>query len=226
MEIGSGTGSAPTLDGETVRGWDRIAGTAGMFMTVLLLIRLLTPQDIGDITRDNRSGHEFSIFLVYAGTGFFLIFLAGVTSRLRRSEGSAGMYSGLFVVGGAVFAAILLLSAGFDLAVLKADDSEAEAALLPLATWAGLSAGPVAVAMCLGGATAIVTSQAFPTWLGLLALVVGFASLLGTFGVFGEENASGPGAAGLVGFLLLIAWVATASVLMLLRPGAGENDPA
>jgi hypothetical protein len=217
-----------SLDADTVRGWDRIAGTAGAFVVALFLIRLLTPQDLADITGDNRRGHEVAVFLAYAGVGFFLIFLAGAWSRMRRSEGAGGMYSGLFVVGGAIFAVIVLLSATFDLAVLKADDADAEAALLPLAQWAGLSAGPAAVAMCLGAATAIVAGQGFPTWLGLSAVLVGFAYLLGSFGVFGEgdEESGGPGSAGLVGFLLFIAWVAAASLVLLIRPGDGREDPA
>jgi hypothetical protein len=225
MEISSGTGSGSTLDGETVRGWDRIAGTVGVFVVLLFLARLLTPQDISDTTEDNRLGHEVSIFLADAGVGFFLIFLAGVWSRLRRSEGGGGMYAGLFVVGGAAFAAVFLLSAGFDLAVLTADEADVEAALLPLPNWAGLSAVPAAVAMCLGAATAIVTSQAFPTWLGLLTVALGFVFLLGAFRVFGEEGGGALDSVGLVSYLLVNAWVLAASVLLLLRPGDGRNDP-
>ena len=168
-----------TLDGDTVRLWDLIGGAAGVVFVVLLLLGLLTPQTpaadtvagvIGGRIEDDHLGHEVSAFFILAGVGFFLIFLAGVWSRLRRSEGGGGMFAGLFVVGGAIFAAILLVSEAFHLALLKAataDDDGALPALVWLADWAGLSALPAAVAMFLGAAAAIGTSQAFPTWLGL-----------------------------------------------------------
>ena len=44
--------------------------------------------------------------------------------------------------------------------------------------------------------------------------------------IFGEAGAGALDSAGIVGFLMIIAWVLAASLLLLLQRGDGPNDPA
>ena len=195
MEMGAG---GRTLDGDTVRLWDRIAGAAGVVFVVLLLLGLLTPQTptadtlaqvIGDRLETDHLGHEMSIFLALAGVGFFLIFLAGVWSRLRRSEGGGGMFAGLFVIGGAIFAAIVLVSEGFHLALLKAATGgrrRGAAGARAARRLGGFVRPPRRCGDVRRSCAEIGTSQAFPTWLGLASGAVAVVLVFSAVQVFDE----------------------------------------
>jgi hypothetical protein len=137
------------------------------------------------------------------------------------------MYTGLFVVAGAVFTAMVLISESIHLALSKAaeaGDQEALPALVRLDEWAGASSVPAAVAMLIGAATAMVTTWAFPGWLGALTGVVALLLIVGLLGISEEPGAPILDLLDLSGVLLLLAWVLATSVVLVLRPGDGPHD--
>jgi hypothetical protein len=105
-----------------------------------------------------------SLLLGFLADIAFLVFLAGVWSRFRRYEGTGGMTAGLFVVAGAVFAAMILVSEGLYLAYVQAAES-ADPSVLPtiaaLDDWVGIGTVPAGVAMMIGATGAILSTHAF-----------------------------------------------------------------
>jgi hypothetical protein len=220
------------------RNWDRIAGIAGLIFIVLLLASFFTPETPAADTPADRmaatiiadaSGHELSLFLAFLSDILFLVFLAGLWSRLRRWEGVGGMFAGLFVIGGAVFYSTILVSEGLYLALVKAATSADPSVLLPLAqldNWVGAGTLPAAVAMLVGATGAILTTRALPSWLGWLGAVTALLLLVSVAGVFEDDVDDGVlGFVGFGGFLLFMVWVLATSIMLLLKAGgAGPYD--
>jgi hypothetical protein len=248
MEAGAGSeAGGPGVAGRTgrtgdggagPRNWDRITGIAGLIFIVLLLASFFTPETPGSDTPADRmaaaivadaDGHELSLFLAFLGDIVFLVFLAGLWSRLRRWEGGGGMFAGLFVIGGAVFYATILVSEGLYLALVKAATSADPSVLPPLAQlddWVGAATLPPGVAMLVGATGAILTTRALPAWLGWISAVTALLLLVSVAGVFTDDVDNGVlGFAGFGGFLLFMVWVlATGIVLVLKAGGSGPYD--
>lgn len=219
--------------------WDRLAGIAGLIFIALLVGSFFTPEtpaadtpaeEMARRIADDSAGHELSLFLAFLSDIFFLVFLAGLWSRLRRWEGPGGLFSGLFVIAGTVFYATILVSEGLYLALVKAASS-ADASVLPalvqLDNWVGAATVPAGVAMFIGVTGAILTTRALPAWLGWLGAVAGLLLLLSVAGVF-EDDIDDEGILGLLGFagfLLFMVWVLAASIALLMKAGgSGPYD--
>jgi hypothetical protein len=211
--------------------WDRLAGIAGLIFIALLVVSFFTPEtpaadtpaeEMARLITADSAGHELSLFLSFLSDVFFLVFLAGLWSRLRRWEGPGGLFSGLFVVAGTVFYATILVSEGLYLALVKAATS-ADTSVLPaiaaLDNWVGAATVPAGVAMFIGATGAILTTHALPSWLGWLGAVTGLLLLASVGGIF-EDAIDDDGILGLLGFggfLLFMVWVLAASIVLLMK---------
>jgi hypothetical protein len=169
-----------------------------------------------------RTEHQVSVFLGLLGETVFLIFLAGLWSRLRRFEGPGGMLAGTFALGGAVFLSLLLVSDGLYLALVQSAVSHPQVllTLILLSEWIGVGGIPAAAGMLLGFGGAVLSSRALPIWLGWLGGAAGLLLLVSLVGVFEEDNeATVIAIAGFGGYVLLLAWALATSIVLLLRAG-------
>jgi hypothetical protein len=221
------------------RRWDLVAAVAGLVFTAIVLATIASPSPPGTdvastaIAADilaHHAGHQWSVLAGYLSEVALLFFLAGVWSRLRRSEERGGLFASAFGLSAGVFTAVLMASEGLYLALVEgageaADEPAALRALVLLYTWAGGSILPAGAALMLAAAAGILATQAFPRWLSWLAAVTAVCLLLGLASIFQEDTEGGlAGIAGFVGFLLTLVWVLAASVVLLVR--AGRAAPA
>ncbi|WP_066286666.1 DUF4386 family protein [Arthrobacter sp. B6] len=216
------------------------AAVAGLVFTALVVASFFTPdtpstdspaEDIAAQLAGDRTAHQVSLLLGLFADIAFLVFLAGLWSRLRRWEGPAGMFSALVLTAGAAVAALMLVSGGLYMALLQyasggQPDPVALRALTVLNDWVGGAIVPASIAMFLGAAVAILTTRALPRWLGWLAAATAVLLLISLVGVFQTDTeGSVVDIAGFAGFLLFVIWVLATSVVLLLRPGRQPAGP-
>ncbi|MBT2497657.1 DUF4386 family protein [Agromyces sp. ISL-38] len=202
--------------------------------TALVVASIFTPappgtnspaEDIAAQLAADSTAHRLSLLLGFLADVAFLVFLAGLWSRLRRWEGPSGMFAALFLTAGAAVVALMLVSGGLNLALLQyasggQPDPAALLALTALNEWVGAAIIPASGAMFLGAAVAILTTRALPQWLGWLAAATALLLLISLVGIFQTTPGEGVvGIVGFVGFLLFMVWVLATSVVLLLRPG-------
>jgi hypothetical protein len=219
---------------------DRWAAVAGLVFTALVVASIFTPvtpstnspaEDIAAQLARDRTAHHLSLLLGFLADVAFLVFLAGLWSRLRRWEGPAGMFAALVLTAGAAVVALMLVSGGLQLALVQyasggQPDRTALPALAALNDWVGGAIVPASVAMFLGAAVAILTTRALPRWLGWLAAAAALLLLISLAGIFQTTPGEGVvGIAGFSGFLLFLVWVLATSVVLLLRPGRQPAGP-
>jgi hypothetical protein len=219
------------------RKWDQVAAIAGLVFIALILGSFFTPdtpsaadptEAIAAQLAEDQSMHQVSLVLGFVGDVLFLVFLAGLWSRFRRYEGSGGMFSALFVIAVAVFAATIAISEGLYLALVQGvDDAEGDPAVLRtlviLDNWVGGVTIPAGVAMFIGAAMVILTTRTLPAWLGWLAAVTALLLVLSIGAVFDDSEEGVLGFAGFGGFLLFLIWVLATSIVLLMRAG---RDPS
>jgi MFS family permease len=218
---------------------DRWAAVAGLVFTALVLASFFMPEvprsdspaeDIAARLAADGSGHRLSLLLGFLSDVAFLVFLAGLWSRLRREEGPAGMFAALVLAAGAAFVALMLISGGLHLALVQyASGGLHDPALLPaladLNQWVGAAILAPSVAMFLGATLAILTTRALPRWLGWLAAATAVLQLIALAGVFQTTIEGVVAIAAFFGFLLFLVWVLATSVVLLLRPGRQPAGP-
>jgi hypothetical protein len=244
MEARPGSESgAQTVGGGTVHGadhhsrareWDRIAGVAGLVFIALFIASFFTPEtpsatdpvdQIAAALIDDRTGHQWSLFFGFIADIAVFVLLAGLWSRLRRWEGPAGLPTALFGLAAAAFMSAILVSEGLYLALVQFAgeiDAASLAVLAALDNTVGAVVLPAGAAMFLGLAAAIVSTRAFPAWLGWLAAVTAVLLVVSLTGVFegaGDEDEGFVGIVGFAGFILLLVWFLAASILLLMRAG-------
>lgn len=246
MEAGAGTGTGgPAVAGrrshdggdhDQARRWDQGGAVAGLVFIGLILISFFTPDTPGiDSSAEElaagltaeRSGHQISLLVGFLGDIAFLVFVAGLWSRLRREEGLGGMWAGLFILAAAVFSAVILVTSGLYLALVQAGataDTSVLPALAVLDYWVGIAVVPPAVAMMLGVAAAILSTRALPAWLGWLAAVDGVVLALSLGAVFEtDEETVLVGIGGFGGFLLFLVWTLATSIVLLMKAGRDDS---
>ena len=218
---------------------DRWAAVAGLVFTALVVASFFMPEvpssdtpaeDIAARLAADSSGHRLSLLLGFLSDVAFLVFLAGLWSRLRRVEGPAGMSAALVLAAGAAFVALMLISGGLHLALVQyASGGQRDPAVLPALTvlnqWVGAAILAPSVAMFLGATVAILTTRALPLWLGWLAAATAVLQLIALAGVFQTTIEGVVGIAAFFGFLLFLVWVLATSVVLLLRPGRQPAGP-
>jgi hypothetical protein len=212
---------------------------AGLVFVVLILAGFFTPdtpaadssaEEMAAQLGADRMGHQLSLFLGFLADMAFLVFLAGLWSRLRRAEGAAGMLAALFAIAGTVFVALILVSEGLYLTLVKAAETASDpATVLPtlalMDSWLGAATVPAGVAMFAGVAGAIVLTRTLPVWLGWLAILTAALLFISLFGVFqADEESILAVIGGFGGFLLFLIWTLAASVMLLVRAGR-ERQP-
>jgi hypothetical protein len=219
--------------GEQARRWDQIAGIAGVVFIALIVASFFTPdtpsadsaaEAIAAELAADRSAHQVSLLLGFLADIAFLVFLPGLWSRLRRYEGAGGLFSGIFVVAGAVFASTILVSEGLYLALVQGadtvgDDLAVLRTLVVLDNWVGASTVSAGAAMFLGVTMAVLTTRALPAWLGWLAAVTGLLLVVSLGAVFDTSEEGVLGFAGFGGFLLFLIWVLATSIVLLMKAG-------
>jgi hypothetical protein len=215
--------------------WDLVAAVAGLVFFALLVASFFTPDTpspddggaaIAASIAEDRTGHQWSLLLGFLGDITFLVFLAGLWSRLHRAEGRGGMFSGLVAIAGAVFVATIMVSEGLYLALVTGtakigdEDPAVFTTLAVLNDWVGAAVLPAGVALFLGIAAAVVSTHSLPHWLGWWAAGVAVLLIVSLAGVFEEDVDEGiVGILGFAGFILMVLWVVAASIVMLLRAG-------
>jgi hypothetical protein len=220
--------------GDVERGarWDRITAGAGILFILLVVASIFTPEtpdfdapatELAAALTEDRSGFQLSLLLGLLADIAFVVFLAGLWSRLRRYEGAGGMFAGLFAIAGAAFAATILVSEGIYLTLVQAaSTTDVEATLPTLAAldyWLGICTVPVAVAMLIGAAGAILGTHALPVWVGWLAGLVAVLLVLSLAAVYETDDETVlVTIGGFGGFLLFLVWTLATSVVLLMRP--------
>lgn len=217
---------------------DRWAAVAGLVFTALVGASFFMPdipssdspaEDIAAQLAADSPAHRLSLLLGFLADVAFLIFLAGLWSRLRRGEGPAGMFAALILAAGAAFVTLMLISGGLHLTLVQYASGQHDPAVLPALTdlnqWVGAAILPPSVAMLLGAALAILTTRALPQWLGWLAAATAVLQLIALAGVFQTTVEGAVAIAALAGFLLFLVWVLATSLVLLLRPGRQPAGP-
>lgn len=218
---------------------DRWAAVAGLVFTALVVASFFMPdipgsdsppEDIAAQLVADSTAHRLSLLLGFLADVAFLVFLAGLWSRLRRWEGPGGMFATLILIAGAAFVSLMLVSGGLHLALVQyASGGQPDPAMLPalalLNQWVGAAILSPSAAMLLGATMAILTTRALPLWLGWLAAATAVLQLIALAGVFQTTVEGVVAIAALVGFLLFLVWVLATSVVLLLRPGRQPAAP-
>lgn len=212
---------------------DRWAAVAGLVFSAVIVASFFMPdiptsespaEDIAARLAADSTGHRLSLLLAFLGDVAFLVFLAGLWSRLRRGEGPAGMFAALVLAAGTAFVTLMLISGGLHLVLVQyASGDQLNPAVLPaladLNQWVGAAILAPSAAMLLGATVAILTTRALPRWLGWLAAVTAVLQLIALAGVFQTTIEGVVAITAFVGFMLFLVWVLATSIVLLLRPG-------
>jgi hypothetical protein len=239
--MGSGVGG-PSVTGRSPVGvddaarerrTDLVAALAGLAFIALMIVNFFTPgipaldgspEGMAAELNADRSGHQLSVLLGQLGDIAFLVFLAGLWSRLRRHEGIGGMLAGLFAIAGAAFVATILVTDGMYLALVQAADTLEDPSALPalavLDWWIGQGILPAGVALFGAAAAAILLTRALPVWLGWLAGLTALLLLISIGSVYEASGDEGPlSFVAFGGFLLMLIWVLATSIVLFVRAG-------
>ena len=175
---------------------------------------------------DHRTAIGAFIFLNALGASFFLVFLGGLFSALRRAEGRVGGPILVALVGGVAWASLWLAASAMSAAPLDlagyyqnpegARTADVLAGTMLLDTGSGVTYLPLAMLL---GATSLAAlrTRAFPRWLGWMSGVVAVLFVVASGLVLILE-------VWVVPLVLLLFWLwvsATSIVLMLRSKGKG-----
>ena len=207
---------------------ERLAGMAGLIFTATVLFQnvLRGSGPLNDASQATivayYSSHHGSMALLLAsfGLGFaaLLTFLAGLSARASADSGAApwarlGLIGGVLI--GCTFTLVNVLEAGID----AASSSGASPALLGVLNalyWTafGINLLPIGTAL-LGLSQAGVRARLIPRWLGRASLVGGPLLIAGGMGSLAIAQGSHWLLVGLVGFVVWLVFVVTASIGLL-----------
>jgi hypothetical protein len=171
----------------------------------------------------NQDAIQVEVLLNTLAMLAFLWFLGSVRAGLRGAEGGAGRVSGIASGGGLVGASFIILAQVFAAtAALRPDETDPviTRTLVDLqALSIGLGAAAFAVFFFAVAAAALLDGGLAKVlgWLAVLAgaaAAVGVATIFSTEGVFAADGAFGFW----VRYAAFVAWVAVASVLLVLAP--------
>jgi hypothetical protein len=214
----------------------RIAGLAGIVFIVLVVLNavLLGNQPLADDSvsevRDYISGdegmHKTALFLGIVLLPFAVIFFAGLTVKLRESDranvegwGFAAL-AGAVLLGAGVGVGDAMVSALFFRSGEGLDDATIRV-LWDAQLTSYAATGAAVATLTLSTAVPTLWHRIWPTWHGLLGIVVGVLGVLSLIGVVSDTN-GGNAFAG-IGFVAFAVWTLATSVLLLREPAAAVD---
>jgi len=219
----------------TDRTREQLGAASGLVVAVLFGISFvigLSPEppnmsdsavSVATYVSQNQDALRVEILLNTLAMFAFLWFLGSVRAGLRGAERGAGRVSGIasgggivgatFVIAANVFAAVAALRPG------ETDPGITRALVDLQAISIGLGAAAFAV-FFFAVAAASLYDGGLPRVAGLLAAVAGVAALVGVVTIFTTDSVfAADGAFGFwVRYAAFVAWVAVASVLLLMNP--------
>jgi hypothetical protein len=223
--------------GRTARTWESYSGGAGLVFVVALIAEIAVSVGIplnqddsaAKIARELASHHRTLIVvaclsIVYAVA--FLIYLWRLHWLFHQSDQTAGRMSTLVLAGGILFVTLHAVSdigvtgmLGAKVATYSALHDHGISYTLYLTTFAVDSVGDVLGSLFVVTAGLLVfRTAALPRWLGYTAMLTGILFFLQGFGLGGVIAQFGL-ILDLVGFVLLIVFVAASSVVMVREAG-------
>jgi hypothetical protein len=219
------------------RNWERIAAIFGILFFVTVLVNFGTPEtpDVDDPTAkivgeiaDDRDGHVLSVYLLFLGALFFLVFVGGLWSRLRRAELEPGA-SVLVVLGGLGTALVVLVAGTVYLSVVDAADAGREPAavraLFELDETVFTTLGIPSSAFYAGIALSALGTRSLPAWLGWIAAALAVLFPITLLGIFSESDEGGVlGGVFFGAFIVNFLWILAASIVMLMREGTPSAE--
>jgi hypothetical protein len=206
-------------------GWERLAALAGVVAVALWVIGV-TIQESTDMPDDENltgdqvlawyTGEENGIlaggFVFMLGALFFLVFLGALRVRLLRAEGAIGFLTTIAYTAGLGAGILLLMLPAPDMAgALSNDELNGDAALAvnSLGDMFFLGAELLGALLLVASGLLLIRTRVLPAWLGWASLVIALVMLIPPIGW-----------AGLL--LGLPLWTVLVSVLLWMRPAAGE----
>jgi hypothetical protein len=211
-------------------GWERFLPGAGVLFALIVsgaLVGLFAggaePNDpvhsVVTTLTSERTGLLVRYNFQLAASGFFVIFLASLTSTLRRAEAGDGMLSrlafGSALVGIAFVTFTNALNAALAASVVQVGGDQAVWAVFQVGqatfTFAALFLG----LFLLAASIVIIRTRVLPRWIGWIGIVGGVAYAIGSFSVADQR---GPIAIpAVLGFVLFLVWTVATSVTLVLR---------
>jgi hypothetical protein len=177
---------------------ERWAPIGGIVFVVLMVVGSIfvgdlpsaddSDQEIADYLADsdNHTRNIIGAYLWVVGALFFLWFLTGLRSDLRKAEGGTGVLSNLAFGAGVAFAAVWMVSAAalasvayaIELGDAPVSDPDLVRVLAPLGGLLLLLGGGFAgLLVLLAAALAIFRTGVFPRWLAWLGIVAAIVLL-------------------------------------------------
>jgi hypothetical protein len=214
---------------------ERLAGAAGLLFTATVVFQNLL-RGSGPLNDASPaavaayySGHHGSMALLLAsfGLGFaaLLTFVAGLSARAQTDEPQGAPWARLGLIGGVLIACTFTLVNVFEVGIDAAAVSGASPAVLTVIVtlyWAAFGINLLSIGTALLGLSqAAARARLIPRWLGLAGLLGGPLLIAGGMGSVAIANGSHWLIVGLVGFIVWLVFVITASVALLrCRPAA------
>jgi hypothetical protein len=223
-----------------IRTREQLGAASGLVVAILFGVSFViglspAPPDMSDsavsvatFVSQNQDAIRVEVLLNTLAMFAFLWFLGSVRAGLRGAEAGAGRVSGIASGGGIVGASFVILANVFAaVAALRPGETDPgiTRALVDLqAISIGLGAAAFAV-FFFAVAAAALYDGGLPRVVGLLAALAGLAALVGVVTIFTTDGVfAADGAFGLwVRYAAFVAWVAVASVMLLLSPPAARR---
>jgi hypothetical protein len=177
--------------------------------------------EIADYFADNAAALRAQGLLFLIGGGIFLWFVGSLCSFLIRAEGGTGRVSMVAFGAGIASAMITMVALAFQIGLATAPGGELQPALVGVMGTLFTAANfPLAV-MLVAVAEVSFRARAFPAWLGWLSLAASAAQLVPSFGLILDSGPLAPDGwlAGYLPYPLYVAWLASATVVMVRRIG-------
>ena len=216
--------------------WERYGAAAGVLFVALFVVSLFmvpTPPHIDDSNAkvvkyfvDNRTAILASCLVGVFAVVFFLWFVGHLRHVLDRAEGGAEAISPIVFAAGAATAGAGAIASLPTLVLAFSAKTPAvvgDPGLVRM-LWSSVQlmngvVGIVAGVFLLAAALAVVRKEMVAPWLGWVGIGVTAVSWVGSGAMFFQTTYSTTWTVvSMVGFLGFLAWVLTASIIMLQRP--------
>jgi vacuolar-type H+-ATPase subunit I/STV1 len=204
--------------GQVKRGKEWLAPLTGVVFVALLAATLILggegvdPKDgtreVLDYYSDNEDEVLIASFLGGVAAIFFLFFAGWLRKVLREAEGPGGVLSAVSFAGAIIFAGAGAFASTLGIALAESFDDIDPSAVEAMNAISWNFFIPFAVGgstFILAAGISVVRHGALPRWLGWAGVVLGIASYT---------------PAGFFAFLLILAWILVASVLLAMRARA------